>query len=117
MSMVLFIENSDVNVGEFKKYFILRGGRGERGIRYNTDLKGCKDVQRVSFDTVLQCFKYAFLVAAHKPMARGVTKTYLDNLVVNEGGEETKYPKVNFHCLNGQYPVTLKRVNIFERSN
>lgn len=37
MSMVLFIENLDVNVGEFKKYFILRGGRGERGIRYNTD--------------------------------------------------------------------------------
>ena len=61
-SVVLFIESLNVNICRFKKDFILRGGHGERVIvlKYHSDLEGCQGVQRICFNTRLQCFKYAF---------------------------------------------------------
>jgi len=45
-SVVLFIENLDINVIKFKKEFVLRGGRGKGDfIKYNEYLKGCRGVQ------------------------------------------------------------------------
>jgi hypothetical protein len=41
----------------------------------------------------------------------------LDGLAANDGGEGAEYPKVDFSCLKGPYPVTLKGMNIFERAN
>ena len=84
------------------------------GPEYNEDLKGCQGVQRFRFDTGLQCFKYAFLVAAHKPLQEEATKTLLYNYAVNGS---PNFPKVDFNCLNDQYPVTLNGITIFERAN
>jgi len=39
----------------------------------------------------------------------------VDKLAVNGGGAE--FPKVDFNCLNGQYPVTLKGIYVFEQAN
>ena len=43
-SVVLFIGSLDINVGKFKKNFIVRGWSGVVGAKYNEDLKGCKGV-------------------------------------------------------------------------
>jgi hypothetical protein len=118
-SVVLFIESLNVNICRFKKDFILRGGgAGERAIviKYHSDLEGCKGIQRIFFDTRLQCFKYAFLIAAYRPLQKDASKKKLDELTVN-GREGAKFPIVDFNCLNGQFPVTLKGIDIFERAN
>jgi hypothetical protein len=117
--VVLFIESLNVNICRFKKDFILRGGgAGERAIvlKYHSDLEGCKGIQRICFDTRLQCFKYAFLIAAYRPLQKDASKKKLDELTVN-GREGAKFPIVDFNCLNGQFPVTLKGIDIFERAN
>ena len=75
------------------------------------NLKGCRDVQRFSFDTGLQWFKCAVLVTDHNPLTMDASKTYLDDLAVNGGVEEV--PSINFGCLNGQYPVLLKAIDLF----
>jgi hypothetical protein len=71
-SVVLFFENLSVNICRFKKYFNLRGGAGGAGpgsivLKYHADLEGCKGIQQICFDARLQCFKYAFLIAALDP--------------------------------------------------
>ena len=48
------------------------------------------------------------------PSEDGVSNTKLDKLVLNGQGESAEFPKVDFNCLNGQYPVTLKGMDIFE---
>jgi len=39
----------------------------------------------------------------------------LDKLAAN--GDRTKFPKVDLHCINGHYQVTLKGIAILERAN
>ena len=53
----------------------------------------------------------------HKPERDAASKTLLDDWAMNGGGECAEFPKVDFNCLNGQYPVTLKGIDIFERAN
>jgi hypothetical protein len=37
-------------------------------------------------------------------------------LAANGGEEGSKFPKVDFNCSNGQYPVPLKGIDIFVRA-
>ena len=76
--------------------------------------KGFRGMQCLRFDTGFQCFKYAFLVVAHKPLRDDASRIDLDSFAINGG---LKFLKVDFICLHGQYPVTLKGINIFERAN
>ena len=41
----------------------------------------------------------------------------MDNFAFNRTGEEVEFPKVDCNGLKGQYPVTFKGINIFERAN
>ena len=43
-------------------------------------------------------------------------KTLLDNLVANGGGKGAQFPKVDFNCLEGQYPVTVEDIDAFKRA-
>ena len=80
--MILFIEDLDVNVGKFKSTFILRSGRRKRGLKYSEGLKGCKDVHHFNFDIGLQCFKYVFLFASHKPLQQDAIETLWDGFLI-----------------------------------
>ena len=69
---------------------------------FNSDLEGCKNVHQIYFNTGVHCFKYLFLIAAHKPLLRDISKTKLDKLVGNGGRKGTELPTVDFNCVNGQ---------------
>jgi hypothetical protein len=71
-------------------------------------------VQGFNFETGLQCFKYVFLAAAHKTLKSDSTMKNLDRLARNGGNN---FPKVNFDCLEGKHPVSLKEITIFEKAN
>ena len=70
-------------------------------LSFKSDQKGCKGVKQKSFGIGLQCFKYAFLIAIHRPHAvDGVIMIKFDKLSANGGGEGSDFPKVHFNCLN-----------------
>ena len=77
-------------------------------------MKACGGVKYFRFDMGLKYFKYAVLTAGHKPRFNDASKMHLDNVAANCGGEWAEFPKVDFNYLKGQYPVTLKGINIFE---
>jgi hypothetical protein len=64
-----------------------------RQTKCHPDLSATKGAQGFRFDTGLQCFKYAFLAAAHKTLKNDSTMKNLDRLPRN-GGDN--FPKVNF---------------------
>ena len=67
--------------------------RRESGAKYKGDFRAFGGVQRFSFATGLQCLKYSVLVAGDKPPRDDVTKTHLDHLAFNVGGEGVEFLK------------------------
>ena len=85
-STILFIEHLDLKLSKLKKQFTLRGAGGHRRIKCHPDLSATGGVQGLNFDAGLKCFKYAFLAAAHRPLAVEASMKKLDEFARN-GGE------------------------------
>ena len=69
--------------------------------KYNTDLKLCRGIQNVSFDTGLERLKYSVLFLGNESQAKDATKMDLENLVVSGDRVGRELPKVDFNCLKG----------------
>ena len=97
----------------------MRGGREKANFRKKiVDIERCQGVQHFRFNTGSECFKYSVCITGHKTSKmNGISKTHLDNLRFNGGGERAKFPKVDFNFLKGHYPITLKGVDMFEKAN
>jgi hypothetical protein len=54
------------------------------------------------------------LAAAHKPLKKEASMKNLDHFARNGGGN---FPQINFDCLEGKYPVSLKDITMFEKEN
>ena len=53
-------------------------------------------------------------MADHKHLKTGASRTLLDGFA---GNGDPKLTKIDFNCLTGKYPVTLKKINIFDQAN
>jgi len=74
------------------------------------DLEGCKGVQHLRGLRLLQVCDN---VTGPQPQRNNASKTHLDDLEVNGRGKGAGLLKVAFNCLKGQYPETLKGMDIF----
>jgi hypothetical protein len=59
-------------------------------------------------------FQVCIFNCRFRPQLEETSKKKLKKLSVN--GDGSKFPKVDFNCLNGQFPITLKEIDIFERA-
>jgi hypothetical protein len=57
-----------------------------------------------------------FLISAFEPLACDASKKNLDYRAVH-GKEGSDFPPVDFSCLAGNFPVTLRSIDIFEPAN